>query len=170
MKAAIFSNMKNQTVIVILCFSFYLFHVAQLTPVKVESVYQKLSEDELLKIALTCIDEIQINRTIIEHAMKSAILPIDDRKYQQYLVCSYKKQGYLSEDGKTILYHNIEAFLEDYYSKSELQQLEKCKSIMRKDSGELCVHSLSCILSVLTKIERETKDGKLTRFESNSVE
>lgn len=81
------------------------------------------------------------------------MLPQDNKKYKKYLACSYKKQGYLSQDGTKMLYDNLYTFLEDFYDPSNLQTLKHCQQITEEDPGELCFQNLVCILNGLRKID-----------------
>nr|WJJ63278.1 odorant binding protein 20 [Pachyrhinus yasumatsui] len=146
-------------------FSLCSLELVQLTPVP----YRKLTKAELNQIALKCIDEINIDKSVIEKVLKTQILPKDDQKYKKYLACSYKKQGYLSPDGKKMLYNNLFEFLEEFYDPSDLKALDHCKNIQEADDGELCFKNLDCILKGLNKIEAERGTETKNDIESNTI-
>nr|UWL63328.1 odorant binding protein 39 [Pagiophloeus tsushimanus] len=129
----------------------YFLGVVQLTPVP----YQHLSKEELHHIALECIEEVNIDRAVIEKVLKTQILPKENKKYKRYLECSYKKQGFLSPDGTQMLYNNLFQFLQRFYDRSELHALDQCKLIKAEDGGELCFQNLDCILNGLRTIENQ---------------
>lgn len=105
------------------------------------------------QIALKCIDETGVDRRVIEKVLETNVLPPNSDKYKQFLVCSYKRQGYLSLDGRTMLYSNIEDFLSRFYSRTDLAALNVCKSIKANSSNDLVYNSLSCILSTLEPLQ-----------------
>lgn len=99
---------------------------------------------------MQCIAETGVDRKIIEKVLETNILPPpDDEKYKHFLVCSYMKQGYMSLDGKSMLFSNIEDFLSRFYKRNDLAVLNNCKGITAASSGDLAYNSLSCILSNL---------------------
>ncbi|KAF7283252.1 uncharacterized protein LOC143196016 [Rhynchophorus ferrugineus] len=115
--------------------------------------FQLPSEEERNRIALKCIDEVKIEKSIIEEVLKTQVLPHDDKKYKKFLECSYRKQGFLSLDGSRMLYDNLFLFLTEFYNIDDLDALEHCKYIKSKDPGDLCFQNLSCILDALRTVE-----------------
>lgn len=94
-------------------------------------------------------------------------IPANDEKYKSYLVCSYKKQGYLSEDGATMLYDNLYSFLQESagYRKEDLNYVDNCKTIRAETPGDLCLKNLVCILDGLHKVEKKNRE-----IDTNSIE
>ncbi|KAL1502216.1 hypothetical protein ABEB36_007390 [Hypothenemus hampei] len=112
-------------------------------------------ETSVKKIIQECLDEVKMDRSIFNDVAVSndaIIIPQDDI-YKKFLVCSYKKQGFLSSDGKRMVYENLFEFLGYYYNKFLLRQLEVCKRIESDDPGELCFKNLECILKVLSGLK-----------------
>ncbi|XP_030766809.1 uncharacterized protein LOC115890652 [Sitophilus oryzae] len=117
--------------------------------------FQHPSEEQLNLIALKCIEEVNIDKRIIEEVLKTQVLPKTNRKYKKYLECSYKKQGFLSLDGRRMLYDNLFSFLSEFYKVEDLGVLEHCKMIRVDDPAELCFRNLDCILVSLNLIEAD---------------
>lgn len=117
------------------------------------------------KIGTTCMLETGVKKQTILRALKEEI-PSNDENYKSYLVCSYKKQGYLSEDGSTMLYDNLYSFLQEtaHYTTEDLLYIDHCKAITAETPGELCVKNLVCILKGLHKAEKNRE------IDTNSIE
>nr|APG79364.1 pheromone binding protein 3 [Cyrtotrachelus buqueti] len=128
----------------------WLLDYVQLAP---PPTFQLPSEEERNRIALKCIDEVMIEKNIIEEVLKTQVLPHDDQKYKKFLECSYRKQGFLSLDGSRMLYDNLFLFLSEFYEIEDLDALQHCKFIKSKDAGDLCFQNLSCILDALRTVE-----------------
>lgn len=117
------------------------------------------------KIGKTCMLETGVRIETILRAIKEDI-PKNDEKYKSYLVCSYKKQGYLSEDGGTILYDNLYSFLQESagYAQEDLHYIDDCKTITAETPGDLCLKNLVCILDGLHKVEKNRE------IDTNTIE
>ncbi|XP_018564944.1 uncharacterized protein LOC108906216 [Anoplophora glabripennis] len=104
------------------------------------------------QIALECINQVNIDITIVRNAVSNPDkIPTDD-KYKKFLACSYKKQKFQSENGE-MLYGNINDFLARFYTRDQLKILNQCKSITAQNDAEMAYASLQCILKCLHDIE-----------------
>ncbi|CAG9764005.1 unnamed protein product [Ceutorhynchus assimilis] len=122
----------------------------------VQLAYVPKSKHELMRIAKDCIDQTQVDPADIHAVIENEQVPTTNTdKYKAFLACSYKKQGYLSEDGTAMLYDNLFSFLELFYNAENLKYVEHCKSIRANDPGELCFKNLDCILTGLKQYERD---------------
>ncbi|KAJ8963191.1 hypothetical protein NQ318_018657 [Aromia moschata] len=102
-------------------------------------------------MALECIDQVKIDRKIIEDAMAHPTNLPTDAKYKEFLACSYKKQKFQSQDGK-ILFDNIYSFLERFYERGDLRILDNCKIVTGANDGEVAYNTLKCVLHYLFEL------------------
>lgn len=106
---------------------------------------------EQSKIAIECINQVGIEKRTVELAIMGLIPPKENKKYQQFLTCSYKKQGYQHENG-TIIINNIKTFLSKYYNSEELNELNSCPA-NHPDAGETAYDTLICVLHKITTLK-----------------
>nr|XP_023014067.1 uncharacterized protein LOC111503870 [Leptinotarsa decemlineata] len=103
------------------------------------------------KMGLDCVEEVNIDRRIIDRAVATEEFP-DEPKYKEFLACSYKKQGYQTADG-VIQYKNIKDFLSRFYKRSDLKIIDNCKSDNEKSHGDRAFDALLCVIANLHVIE-----------------
>jgi len=85
--------------------------------------------------------------------MEDVVLPRENQKYKDFLACSYKKQGYLSEDGH-ILMNNIHTFLKRFYNETQLTVLDPCEHLDETSSAaDNAFNALDCILPKLQSLD-----------------
>nr|AVI04894.1 putative odorant-binding protein 14 [Anthonomus grandis] len=133
--------------------------------------YRDISADSLRKIGESCLDEVHLDPTVVSQVLKTGILSQED-KYKKFLVCSYKKQGYLSHDGKRFNYETLDGMLKFlHYTSEELKQLDHCESIRASEPSELVYENLKCILEGLKKIDRMREMRKIEEeLENNMID
>nr|ALR72492.1 odorant binding protein 4 [Colaphellus bowringi] len=107
------------------------------------------------EIGLECLRQVNIQRDTIENAKATLNFP-EDRKYKDFLACSYKKQGFQSQDG-VILYNSIKDFLSRYYKRNDLKVMDNCKENIREDHGEMALNALRCIMDNLKNMEEKSR-------------
>lgn len=93
----------------------------------------------------------------MDHVLKTLEFPAGNKKYRDFLACSYKKFGFQTEDGK-ILYDNINEFLSRFYKISDLKAVNTCKSTTGEDDGEKAFNAMICILDQLKSIEQKSEN------------
>lgn len=108
-------------------------------------------------IGLSCLQEVGLERKVVDRVLKTLEFPAENKKYKDFLACTYKKQGFQSEDGK-IMYDNINNFLSDYYNLSDLKALDTCKSTTGNDHGEKAFNAMVCIMDQLKTIEEKNEN------------
>lgn len=108
-------------------------------------------------IGMQCLKEVGLDRRIVDRTVATLNFPVNDQKYMDFLACSYKKQGFQSEDGK-ILYDNINDFLLRYYSLADLKVLNSCKSTNGTNDGEKAFNAVVCIMNKLKTIPEKNEN------------
>lgn len=103
-------------------------------------------------IGMQCLKQVGVDRRVIDRTVATLEFPVNDQKYKDFLACSYKKQGFQSEDGK-ILYENIYEYLSRYYSLVDLKILDVCKSTTGANDGERAFNAVVCIMDKLKTLE-----------------
>lgn len=125
-------------------------------------------------MGLECLKQVPMNRTVIDRVIKTQEVPRDGeeaQRYREFLACSYKKQGFQSDDGK-MRYDNIVDFLGRFYTAEDLQGLDACKSVTGTDDGDLAVNNLDCILNYLKSVDKKHEERKKENHtgEEDSIE
>lgn len=108
-------------------------------------------------IGVHCLQEVQIDRRVIDRTVATLDFPANNQKYKDFLACSYKKQGFQSEDGK-MLYDNINHFLSRYYSTADLKVLDVCKTTTGKNDGEKAFNAVVCIMDKLKSLNEKNEN------------
>ncbi|ENN72068.1 uncharacterized protein LOC109543588 [Dendroctonus ponderosae] len=139
-----------KTTIVLCLMGIFCMRSVQPNPVR---THKLLSKSELHEIATSCLEEVQLSGSIVYNILKTEIFPRDNNKYRDFLACSYKKQGFLSEDGTKLLYDNLFHFISHFYGPTEVQALKHCNLIRREDPGFLCFDTMKCIIDALKQLE-----------------
>ncbi|CAG9820871.1 unnamed protein product [Phaedon cochleariae] len=111
------------------------------------------------QMGLDCLGEVNIKREVIDRILKTQKFPRGNQKYMDFLACSYKKQGFQSQEGQ-ILYDNINDFLSRYYRRNDLKIMDNCKSTTGNNHGERAFNAMECIISDLKRID-EINDNYL---------
>lgn len=101
-----------------------------------------------------CLKEVDLDRRVVEKVMATLEFPPDNKKYKDFLACSYKRQGFQSDDGR-INYDNIKEFLSRYYSTSDLKVLDKCKSTTGGNDGDTAFKAIVCIIDSLKPLQEK---------------
>lgn len=99
-------------------------------------------------IGITCLKQLQLDRRVVDRTVATLEFPTENQKYKDFLSCSYKRQGFQSEDG-TMLYDKINDFLSRYYSTADLKALDTCKSTTGANDGERAFNAVVCIMNKL---------------------
>lgn len=101
-------------------------------------------------------NQTNIDIKIIRRATENPQNLPEDPVYKKYLACSYKKQGFQSEDGK-MMYENITTFLKRFYNISELKILQTCSAIGGESDDVIAYNHLVCIMRSLAEIDRHRR-------------
>lgn len=105
------------------------------------------------KMAMECIDEVGIDKRIIEVVLKTTIFPKNDKKYREFLACSYKKQGYQTAQGH-IMMNKIKEFTSSVYEdKKDLSELDKCAGMNGTTHGDVAYNTMVCVMNKLKTLD-----------------
>ncbi|CAG9856101.1 unnamed protein product [Phyllotreta striolata] len=140
---------------ILLLLSVFLYCTVQAAPPNHITSPEDIKEDikQRERIGLDCLKQIGLNKTIVEKAVRS-IEFVEDRKYKEFLACSYKQQGFQSDDGE-ILYDNLIDYLSTFYKTADLKSLDDCRAVGGSTDGERAFNSMKCIISGLRKIDQK---------------
>ncbi|XP_065168960.1 uncharacterized protein [Atheta coriaria] len=112
-----------------------------------------LTKKEREEIGNQCVKETGVDRAIIANVVKTQ-QTVDNEQYLDYLVCSYKLQGFLDKNGPVILHDNIVTFLSDFYTMDELTfVMKECKEVKNTDVRQLVGNTLECLLRKLKEVD-----------------
>jgi hypothetical protein len=111
----------------------------------------ELSDRDRHRIALKCIGQVGIDERVVEEAIRGNI-PENDIKYKNFLACSYKKQGYMNEDG-IILIENVKKFLNRFYNISDLKVINVCSGRDGPNHSENAFKAMKCIFDQIKNLK-----------------
>lgn len=124
---------------------------SQASPVDRKDPYaQDMKQREL--IGIHCLKENELDRRVVDRTMLTLEFPVENQKYKDFLACSYKLQGFQTQDGK-MQFENINHFLSRFYSTADLKKIDVCKSNSGKNDGERAFNAVVCIMDQLKTIE-----------------
>lgn len=103
-------------------------------------------------IGMQCLQRTGLDRRVVDRVMTTLEFPINDQKYKDFLACSYKLQGFQSDNGK-ILYENIYEYLSRYYNMKDLKVIDGCKSTTGATHGDKAINAVACIMDKLKALE-----------------
>lgn len=76
-----------------------------------------------------------------------------DKKYMDFLACSYKKQGYQNANGD-IIFETLAEFLEQFYTKEQVTTVvDLCKDIKGRNAAENAFFVMQCVIENLKMLE-----------------
>ncbi|CAH0551899.1 unnamed protein product [Brassicogethes aeneus] len=133
------------------CLVVVLFTICSGFPQKPIKLGNEEDREMRNQIALDCIDKIGIEKEMILKAVATRTFP-EDRKYKDFLACSYKKQGFQQEDG-TLSIENLKIFMERFYKREELSVMEPCALITGPTHGDIARSAAICLIESIEPLE-----------------
>lgn len=108
-------------------------------------------------IGIQCLKQHELDGQVVDKIVATLAFPTDNQKYKNFLACSYKKQGFQSEDGK-ILFDNIKEFLMRFYSVNDLKVIDVCKANTGATDGDRAFNAVVCIIAQLKYLEAKNEN------------
>lgn len=114
---------------------------------------KKLTTKDREVIGEQCLKETGMKRQMVVYYRDTQKFPKYDKTYMEFLNCSYKKQGYQTEEGD-IIFENLKEFLEEFYTPEQVDiVLNPCKPLKGKNPGETAFYVMRCIIENLQLLE-----------------